>query len=128
MPNLPPSPLSPLQTTPLALLAALLLLGAAHAGPCEDTAPPGGGFTCAQQKGWGKCSESWMVENGWCAATCGRCGGGNVTAPADATAPAAAPAAAAVQAAPSGSTAEYAKVRRMTGLRFAGVVPVADGE
>ena len=44
------------------------------AGGCADIAPPS--YTCAQQKEWGKCGEGWMVGGGFCAATCGRCGGG----------------------------------------------------
>jgi hypothetical protein len=31
-------------------------------------------YSCAQQKSWGKCNESWMTQNGgYCNATCGRC-------------------------------------------------------
>ena len=40
---------------------------------CADVAPSGG-FTCAQQAAWGKCSADFMVAGGFCAATCGRCG------------------------------------------------------
>lgn len=47
---------------------------AAAGGGCTDVVPPGTSFTCQQQKDWGKCGESWMA--GFCAATCGRCGGG----------------------------------------------------
>lgn len=39
---------------------------------CSDNVPPGG-YTCAQQKGYGKCAESWMTSGGFCAKTCGRC-------------------------------------------------------
>ena len=31
------------------------------------------GTTCAQKQSWGQCSASWMLQSGWCAATCGRC-------------------------------------------------------
>lgn len=41
-------------------------------GSCSDNAPSGG--TCAQQKQWGACDQSWMVSGNYCAATCGRCG------------------------------------------------------
>jgi len=37
---------------------------------CSDV-PPSGGFSCAQQKGWGKCSSSWM--KGHCCKTCFGC-------------------------------------------------------
>jgi hypothetical protein len=39
---------------------------------CTDVPTPEGN-TCAQQAAWGKCNESWMLANGWCARTCGRC-------------------------------------------------------
>ncbi|KXZ46641.1 hypothetical protein GPECTOR_42g852 [Gonium pectorale] len=42
---------------------------------CVDVAPPGG-YTCAQQASWGKCSADFMTANNYCAATCRRCGGG----------------------------------------------------
>lgn len=38
--------------------------------PCTDNSP-GGGPTCAQQKGWGKCGESWM--KGFCCKSCFQC-------------------------------------------------------
>ncbi|KAL4420439.1 hypothetical protein ABPG75_010095 [Micractinium tetrahymenae] len=41
-------------------------------GPCDDVLTPEG-FTCAQQAGWGKCSEPWMLGGGFCRATCGLC-------------------------------------------------------
>ncbi|AUX47818.1 uncharacterized protein SOCE26_093420 [Sorangium cellulosum] len=41
-------------------------------GTCTDT-PPDSRYTCAQQAGWGKCSETWM--RGFCDRSCGRCGG-----------------------------------------------------
>ena len=31
---------------------------------------------CCCMKNRGKCSESWMIDGGFCKATCGRCGGG----------------------------------------------------
>lgn len=37
---------------------------------CQDVAPDST-YTCAQQKGWGKCSESWM--QGYCKKACGQC-------------------------------------------------------
>lgn len=33
--------------------------------------PTPDGYTCAQQKEWGKCGEGWMVSDGFCRATCG---------------------------------------------------------
>eukprot|EP01026_Neomeris_dumetosa_P051200 TRINITY_DN4502_c0_g1_i12.p1 TRINITY_DN4502_c0_g1~~TRINITY_DN4502_c0_g1_i12.p1 ORF type:complete len:573 (-),score=54.31 TRINITY_DN4502_c0_g1_i12:645-2363(-) len=39
---------------------------------CSDM-QPSSEYSCAQQKGWGKCEENWMVQNNWCARTCGRC-------------------------------------------------------
>lgn len=40
--------------------------------PCTDVAPPNG-FTCEEQKGWGKCGADWMKANHWCLKTCGVC-------------------------------------------------------
>jgi hypothetical protein len=40
------------------------------AGPCVDVPVPGP-YTCAQQAGWGKCSEPWM--QGYCEQTCNTC-------------------------------------------------------
>eukprot|EP01026_Neomeris_dumetosa_P073011 TRINITY_DN7465_c0_g1_i1.p2 TRINITY_DN7465_c0_g1~~TRINITY_DN7465_c0_g1_i1.p2 ORF type:complete len:204 (-),score=36.04 TRINITY_DN7465_c0_g1_i1:221-832(-) len=40
---------------------------------CTDVAPAGE-YTCAQQKDFGKCNSSWMVDGGFCNETCGRCG------------------------------------------------------
>lgn len=45
---------------------------AGPAAPCVDVPTPEG-FTCAQQAGWGKCSEPWMLAGGFCRATCGHC-------------------------------------------------------
>ena len=39
---------------------------------CCDYPPPGSKHTCAEESGFGKCSESWMV--GYCDLSCGRCG------------------------------------------------------
>jgi hypothetical protein len=36
---------------------------------CDDKTPPGD-YSCAQQKEWGKCTESWMIEGGFCRRTC----------------------------------------------------------
>ncbi|KAI3430666.1 hypothetical protein D9Q98_005258 [Chlorella vulgaris] len=62
----------------LAAIAIALALGLAtltDAAPaCRDVPAPGA-FTCKQQQSWGKCKETWMIQGGWCAATCGRCGG-----------------------------------------------------
>ena len=44
----------------------------APAPPCED-APTPDGFSCAQQRDWGKCGAIWMVEGGFCKSTCGAC-------------------------------------------------------
>ncbi|KAL6779378.1 hypothetical protein ACKKBG_A12095 [Auxenochlorella protothecoides x Auxenochlorella symbiontica] len=48
---------------------------------CQDT-PPSGGSTCEQQLQWGACSQGWMTSGNYCAATCGRCGSGASTSPA----------------------------------------------
>ncbi len=53
-----------------ALLPHLGAPSSGGGGTCADT-PPAGGFTCAQQAGWGKCGEAWM--QGYCDQTCGRC-------------------------------------------------------
>ncbi|KAL4458150.1 hypothetical protein ABPG75_013015 [Micractinium tetrahymenae] len=37
---------------------------------CSDANPPGG-WTCSQQKDWGKCGDAWMAP--FCQQTCGRC-------------------------------------------------------
>jgi len=47
--------------------------GGGGGGSCTDI-PPDNVYTCAQQAGWGKCNESWMV--GKCDTSCGRCSGG----------------------------------------------------
>lgn len=55
--------------------AILHRLGGSPGGPgnaCEDIPTPDE-YTCAEQKSWGKCDEPWMVDGGYCAATCGRC-------------------------------------------------------
>jgi hypothetical protein len=41
------------------------------AAGCTDV-PPGGRFSCAQQKAFGKCTAVWLVQGGYCARTCGR--------------------------------------------------------
>jgi alpha-galactosidase len=41
---------------------------------CEDVYPFTDGFTCAQQAGFGKCNESWLL--GFCNMSCNRCGEG----------------------------------------------------
>ena len=46
-----------------------------HPAGCADV-PPSGSFTCGQQAAWGKCGADFMIAGGFCAATCGRCGGG----------------------------------------------------
>lgn len=33
-----------------------------------------GGFTCTQQKHWGKCNSEWMVQKSFCKKSCNRCG------------------------------------------------------
>lgn len=43
-------------------------------GKCRDQPTPDG-HSCAQQKQWGKCEQDFIKVNGYCAATCGRCGG-----------------------------------------------------
>jgi len=47
---------------------------------CSDN-PPDTSYTCAQQKGWGKCGESWM--QGHCCKTCFDCNGCNGVATRD---------------------------------------------
>ena len=39
---------------------------------CADTPPPGG-YSCQQQVGWGKCSDSIITSGNYCQLTCGRC-------------------------------------------------------
>ena len=39
---------------------------------CWDQTPESG--SCQQQKDWGKCSESWLKDGGYCKATCSLCG------------------------------------------------------
>ena len=51
--------------------------GAPAWAQCRDVAPDASA-TCAQQKSWGKCGESWMratvaTQWGYCAVSCGRC-------------------------------------------------------
>ena len=51
----------------------------AQCGACSDSPPPGaGGYTCAQQAGWGKCGEAWM--RGYCCRSCAGCAAGCVDA------------------------------------------------
>lgn len=45
---------------------------AAPSDDCADTPPPGTTNTCAEQAGWGKCSESWL--SGYCLKSCSKCG------------------------------------------------------
>lgn len=43
-------------------------------GACGDVRPEGSsGFSCDQQRSWGKCLDEWMVRGGFCEKTCGRC-------------------------------------------------------
>lgn len=39
---------------------------------CKDV-PPRDDFTCEDHKGWGNCKEQWLINDGLCAKTCGRC-------------------------------------------------------
>eukprot|EP00890_Picochlorum_soloecismus_P003290 jgi/Picsp_1/3962/NSC_01474-R1_carbohydratebinding protein len=39
---------------------------------CKDT-PTKDDFTCQQHKGWGNCDKDWLINDGLCAKTCGRC-------------------------------------------------------
>ncbi|KAK9905449.1 hypothetical protein WJX75_000098 [Coccomyxa subellipsoidea] len=49
---------------------------------CDDVAPyHDPQYTCQQQAGWGKCSESYM--QGYCNRSCGRCTASSVPAPAN---------------------------------------------
>ena len=47
--------------------------GAGLGGVCRDVRPKNSKFNCKKQKEWNKCGESWLVEGGYCAKTCGRC-------------------------------------------------------
>lgn len=40
-------------------------------GSCQDIPPDQ--YTCEEQKTWDKCQADWMLDNNWCAKTCGRC-------------------------------------------------------
>lgn len=57
------------------ILVLALLMGVCSYGAlgqqCEDKEPEE--YTCAQQKQFGKCDAEWMLENDYCARTCGRC-------------------------------------------------------
>ena len=39
---------------------------------CDDKGTPDG-FSCQQQKDWGKCGQGWMNAGGYCRHTCGQC-------------------------------------------------------
>ena len=52
--------------------AATTTTTAASSPKCGDAVPPGG-YSCQQQKDWGKCAENWLTSGGFCARTCGRC-------------------------------------------------------
>ncbi|DBA83264.1 TPA: hypothetical protein ACH3X2_006768 [Trebouxia sp. C0005] len=41
-------------------------------GSCSDN-PPSKQYSCAQQKSFGKCNQSFMTQGNYCAKTCGRC-------------------------------------------------------
>ena len=41
-------------------------------GDCNDV-PTKDGFTCEQHKVWGNCEKNWLINDGLCAKTCGRC-------------------------------------------------------
>ena len=56
--------------------AAAGAASSASAGKCRDTPTPDGN-TCEQQKAWGKCSEKWISDNGYCRCTCGGKAGGS---------------------------------------------------
>ena len=30
-------------------------------------------YSCQDQKSWGKCDASWMIDGNYCQKTCGRC-------------------------------------------------------
>lgn len=64
----PPAPVAPAPPAPVAPVPP-----AAPAAPsCVDKTTPDG-FSCEQQKSWGKCSADWFVSAGFCQKTCGRC-------------------------------------------------------
>lgn len=42
-----------------------------HGADCSDKQPSG--FPCEMEKIWGKCSEPWMKDGGFCESTCGFC-------------------------------------------------------
>ncbi len=46
--------------------------GRCKPGHCCDIEPPGD-FGCADQLAWDKCEEAWMMEGGFCRASCGHC-------------------------------------------------------
>eukprot|EP01025_Chloroclados_australasicus_P000950 TRINITY_DN10312_c2_g1_i1.p1 TRINITY_DN10312_c2_g1~~TRINITY_DN10312_c2_g1_i1.p1 ORF type:complete len:578 (-),score=73.81 TRINITY_DN10312_c2_g1_i1:433-2166(-) len=45
---------------------------------CDDV-QPSGGYTCEQQKSFGKCDEEWMITGAYCRETCQRCPSGIAT-------------------------------------------------
>ncbi|KAL6778137.1 hypothetical protein ACKKBG_A17070 [Auxenochlorella protothecoides x Auxenochlorella symbiontica] len=53
-------------------LLCLVLSPSVLAETCTDT-PPDKKYTCAQQKSFEKCDSKWMISNGFCNETCGRC-------------------------------------------------------
>lgn len=76
--------------------------------PCVDKPTPEG-FTCQQQRSWGKCSEPWMTEGGFCRVTCGVCSPGEPQPqPSQPMAVSAAPTAAQGAQAPNGDTVDFA--------------------
>jgi hypothetical protein len=69
----------------LVLLAAVLLLSLVVVDCCNDVSPPARAgetrYPCWKQKGWNKCSESWMA--GYCQVSCGTCGSPHTAPPHD---------------------------------------------
>jgi len=61
-PGTPPTPGAPPSSSP------------PSSGSCKDLPTPDG-HSCADQKLWGKCEESFIRENAYCRNTCGHCGG-----------------------------------------------------
>lgn len=54
-----------------AALACGWLLAMAAAQECIDIPPDDN--SCSDQREWGKCEADWMINGGYCAATCGFC-------------------------------------------------------
>jgi len=66
-----PVPATPVPAAPVP--AAPVPAAPVPAAPsCVDKATPDG-FSCEQQRSWGKCSADWFAAAGFCQRTCGKC-------------------------------------------------------